>query len=143
MNRIHVRWVRSWWRHQMETFSALLAICVRNSPVPGEFPAQRPVSRRFDVFFDLPLNKRLRKHSWGWWFETLSGPLWRQSNVSLFAYARHDFEVICDVITQVAQQILTSSSIRKLTKWDTMSMCADRLSHRHLKVHHPGKEIEF
>ena len=38
----------TWWRHQMETFSALLAICARNSPVPGEFPAQRPVTRSFD-----------------------------------------------------------------------------------------------
>ena len=47
----------SWWRHQMETFSALLAICVRNSPVTDEFPAQRPVTRSFDVFFDLRLNK--------------------------------------------------------------------------------------
>ena len=28
----------SWWRHQMETFSALLAICAGNSPVTGEFP---------------------------------------------------------------------------------------------------------
>ena len=43
----------AWWRHQMETFSALLAICAGNSPVPGEFPAQRPVTRSFDVFFDL------------------------------------------------------------------------------------------
>ena len=24
----------SWWRHQMETFSALMAICAGNSPVP-------------------------------------------------------------------------------------------------------------
>ena len=39
----------SWWRHQMETFSALLAICAGNSPVHGEFPAQRPVTRSFDV----------------------------------------------------------------------------------------------
>ena len=30
----------SWWRHQMETFSALLALCAGNSPVPGEFPAE-------------------------------------------------------------------------------------------------------
>ena len=37
----------------MEIFSALLAICAGNSPVPGEFPAQRPVTRSFDVFFDL------------------------------------------------------------------------------------------
>ena len=44
---------KTWWRHQMETFSALLALCARNSPVPGEFPAQRPVMRSFVVFFDL------------------------------------------------------------------------------------------
>ena len=37
----------------------------------GEFPAQRPVTWSFDVFFDLRLNKRLSKQSWGWWFETL------------------------------------------------------------------------
>ena len=54
----------------METFSALLAICVGNSSVPGEIPAQRPVTRNFDVFFDLHLNKRLSKQSWGWWIET-------------------------------------------------------------------------
>ena len=47
----------------METFSALLAICAGNSPVPGEFPAQRPVARSFEVFFDLRLNKRLSKQS--------------------------------------------------------------------------------
>ena len=70
----------SWWRHQMETFSALLTICAGNSPVTGEFPAQRPVTRSFDVFFDLRLNKRLSKQSWGWWFETLSRPLWRHYN---------------------------------------------------------------
>ena len=40
-----------WWRHQMETFSALLAICAGNSPVTGEFPTQRPVTRSIDVFF--------------------------------------------------------------------------------------------
>ena len=41
----------SWWRHQMETFSALLAICAGNSSVTGEFPAQRPVARCFYVSF--------------------------------------------------------------------------------------------
>ena len=61
-----------WWRHhQMETFSAFLA---------GEFSAQRPVTRSFDVFSDLRLNKRLSKQSWGWWFETLSRRLWRHRN---------------------------------------------------------------
>ena len=47
----------------METFSVLLAICVGNSPVPGEFPAQRPVTQSFDVFFDLRRNKQLIKQS--------------------------------------------------------------------------------
>ena len=70
----------AWWRHQMETFSALLAICAGNSPVTSEFPTQRQVTRSFDVFFDLRLNKRLSKQSWGWWFETLSSLLWRHCN---------------------------------------------------------------
>ena len=70
----------SWWRHEMETFSALLAICVGNSQVLGEFPAQRPVTRRFYVFFDLRLNERLSKQSWGWGFETPTRPLWRHRN---------------------------------------------------------------
>ena len=69
-----------WWRHQMDTFSSLLAISAGNSPVTGEFPTQRPVTRSFDVFFDLRLNKRLSKQSWDWWFETLSCPLWRHCN---------------------------------------------------------------
>ena len=71
---------RSWWRHQMETFSALLAICAGNSPVHGEFPAQRPVTRNFDVYFDMHPNNRLSKQSWGWWFETQSRPSWRHRN---------------------------------------------------------------
>ena len=66
----------------METFSALLALCVGNSPVTGEFPAQRPVKRSFDVFFDLRLDKRLNKQSRGWWCETLSRSLWRHCNAS-------------------------------------------------------------
>ena len=72
----------SWWRHQMETFSALLAICAGKSLVTGEFPTQRPVTRSFDIFFDLRLNKRLRKQWWDWWFETPSRSSWRQCNVN-------------------------------------------------------------
>ena len=49
---------------------------------PGEFPAQRPVTRSFDVFFDLRLNKRLSKQPWGWWFETPSWSLWRHCNAA-------------------------------------------------------------
>ena len=74
----------SWWRHQMETFSALLAICAENSQVPGEFPTQRPVTRSFDVFFDLRLHGRFSKQSPCWWFETPSCPFWRHNNVVAF-----------------------------------------------------------
>ena len=77
----HLNFSLSWSRHEMETFSVLLALCAGNSPVTGEFPAQRPVTRSFDVFFDLRLNKQLSKQSWGWWFETPYGPLWRHCNV--------------------------------------------------------------
>ena len=73
--------VTTWWHHQMETFSALLTICAGNSSVTGEFPSQRPVTRSFDVFFDLRLNKRSSKQSWGWWFETPSCSLWGNYDV--------------------------------------------------------------
>ena len=46
----------------------------------GEFTAQKPMTRSFAVFFVLRLNKRLSKQSWGWWFETISCPLWRHRN---------------------------------------------------------------
>ena len=72
--------MQTWWRHQMEIFSALLALSVGNSPVTGEFPSQRPVTRSFDVFLDLRLNKRLNKQSCGWWFETPSCSSWRNCN---------------------------------------------------------------
>ena len=77
-NPLTSRAMQWWWRDQMETFSALLAICAGNSPVTGEFPAQRPVTWSFDVFFDRRLNKRLSKQSGGWWFATPSRPFWRQ-----------------------------------------------------------------
>ena len=67
----------------METFSALLAISAGNSPVTSEFHVQRPVTRSFDVFFDLRLNKQISKQSLGWWFEEPSRPIWRQSNVNI------------------------------------------------------------
>ena len=71
-----------WWRYQMETSSALLAMCAGNSPVTGEFPTLRPVTRSFDVLFDLRLNKRLSKQWRGWWFGSPSLPLWRHCNAT-------------------------------------------------------------
>ena len=80
-----VRWevpawrpVTSWWRHQMDAFSALQALCEGNSPVTGEFPSQRPVAQSFDVFFDLRLNTGLGKQRPR---QLPSRPLWRHSNV--------------------------------------------------------------
>ena len=70
----------AWWRHLMDTYSALLALCVGNSLATGEFPAQRPVTRSFEFFFDLRLNKRLSKQPWDWRFETPSRLLWRHCN---------------------------------------------------------------
>ena len=72
----------AWWRHQMETFSALPALCAGNSPVAGEFPALREMTRSSDVSFDLRLNRPLSKQSWGWWFQTPSRSLWRHCNGS-------------------------------------------------------------
>ena len=84
---------KPWWRHQIETFSALLAVCAGNSPT------QRPVTRSFDVFFDLRPNKRLSKQWWGWWFETPSWPLWRH----------------CDDICQLNTEIDKQSKLKTCT----------------------------
>ena len=70
----------SWWRHRMETFSASLARCEGNPQVTGEFPSQRPLTRNFDVFFDLRLNKRPRIQLRRLWFETPARSLWRHCN---------------------------------------------------------------
>ena len=71
---------RSWWRYQMDIFSALLALCDGNPPVSGGFPSQRLVTWSFHVFFDLCLNKRLSKQSTRRWFKTPSHTLWRHCN---------------------------------------------------------------
>ena len=70
----------AWWRHQMETFSPLLSPCEGNQTVTGEIHSQRPVTRSFDVFFDLRLDKRNRKQLKRLWFQTQSHSLWRRCN---------------------------------------------------------------
>ena len=64
-------------------------LCAGKSPVSGEFPTQRPVTRSFDVFFDLCLHKRLSKQSCGWWFETPASSLWRHCNVTALREWNH------------------------------------------------------
>ena len=61
----------------METFSALLALCA----VAGESPSHSSVTRSFDVFFDLRLNKQLSKQSRRLCLEMPSRSLWRHCNV--------------------------------------------------------------
>ena len=68
---------------------------------PGEFPTQRPVTRSFDVFFDLRLNKRLSKQPWGWWFETISCSLWRQCNEIVLRWMPQDLTVTQLTLLQV------------------------------------------
>ena len=72
-----MKWGVSWWRNQMEIFSALLALCEGNPSVTG----QRPVTRNLDIFFHLRLNKLLSKQSRHWCFETPSRSWWRHYNV--------------------------------------------------------------
>ena len=77
---------------------------------PGEFPTHRPVTRRFDVFFDLRLNKRLSKQPWGWWFDTLSWSFWRQCN----GYTVNDKQPGKDLNPLIAILQLMSTSWFKL-----------------------------
>ena len=94
------------WRHQMETLFALLALCVGNSPVNGEFPSQRTVTRSFDVFFYLRPNKRLSKQSWSWWFETPSQSLWRHCNVEKIHFEAHFLEKLFRILSQIFQEFV-------------------------------------
>ena len=78
----------------------------------GEFPPQRPVTRSFDVFFDLRLNQQLSKQWRRREFETPSRPLWRHWN---------DCE--CDpgstiVATATATAMSTASQRGSLVPWD-------------------------
>ena len=76
----------TWWRHQMETFSALLAFCAGNSPVTGEFFSQTPMKRSFDVFFDLHQNNceagDLRCHHARYDVTVMSGNTFYSTNLS-------------------------------------------------------------
>ena len=108
----------TWWRYQMETISALLALCEWNSPVTGEFPSQRPVTRSFDFFFDLRLNKRLSKQQRRWWFETPSCSLWRHCNEWHHSASLYESNKSMSTFTTTVRPFpgITSKRIRKLTR---------------------------
>ena len=75
--RMHI----SWWRHQMETFSMLLAFMrgIHRSPVNSPHKGQWRRALMFSLI--CALNKQLSTQSWDWWFETIAPVLWRDSNV--------------------------------------------------------------
>ena len=100
-----------------------------NSPVTG---SQRPVTRSFDAFFDLGLNKRLSKQSWGWWPEMPSRSLWRHCNVTskqrMRSRACHpggnywNYYSITLTLSQVTATQL------KILKWNAETWLHDRVS---------------
>ena len=100
---------------------------------PGDFPTQRPVTRSFDIFFDLRLNKRLSKQPWGWWFETLSWSLWRHYN---------DFTIL--VATKYVPQVnsvtftIRTNTIRQWIKTGQVTLTSgnsDTGSHKGVSEH--------
>ena len=108
----------TWWRHPMEAFSALLAICAGNSLVPGEFPAQRLVTQSFDVFFYLRLNKRLSKQSWGSWFEMLWCPLLRHCNErKLHMLSNNIVKLFTDILLLFVGEICALFSVAVNLLW--------------------------
>ena len=120
----------SWWCHQMETFFALLALCVVNSPVTGEFPSHKPVTRSFDVFFDLRLNKPLSEQSWGWWFGTPSRSLWRHCNViSFFDLDITRCENSNSIMTNIIGDILSTSYLVMNKSLAKIPQCVRQISH--------------
>ena len=95
------------------TFSAWLALCARNSPMTGEFPSQRPVTRSFDVFSDLRMNK--------WWVNNHeAGELRRHQ-------AHYDVTVMWRwVFYGAMNQVISSHSI-ELVLWKHLGVGAKRV----------------
>ena len=81
MLRLKKRFRRTWWRHEMETFSALLALCEGNPPVTGGFPSQRPITQRFDFSLICARTNGWANNRDDWmWLETPSRSLCRHCN---------------------------------------------------------------
>ena len=133
----------TWWRHQMETFSASLAFCAGNSPVSGKYPTQRPVTRSFDVFFDLRLIQWLTKHSRGWWFETPSRPSWCRCNESRRHWQQFSRGDICQIWTRYSIDIqyfnIHSGAIitRSNNSWYSIQQCIDYINQSLYSQRHP------
>ena len=101
------------------TFSALLAFCAGISPVTGEFPSQRPVTRSFDELFDLHMKKRLSNQSRRRWFETPSHSLWRHC----YEF-RYFMGLICDVAVSGHTLTRFIGKSKQTTQWLQISQFA-------------------
>ena len=89
----------------------------------------RPVTRTFDVFFDLRLNKRLSKQPRGWWFETQSWSLWRHCNVTMRPGKHNRGPVMLVTI----YGWLTRCSIVSYDGWDLGQHSSARYMYIHLR----------
>ena len=63
---------KPWYRHRMETVSALPVLSEGNPPVIGRFPSPRAINAGLDVIFDISRNKRWNEQSSRRWVETLN-----------------------------------------------------------------------
>ena len=128
----------SWWRHQMDTFLRVTGHLCGEFTGPGEFPAQRPVTRSFEVFFHLRPNKRLSKQSWGWWFETPSHPLWRHCNIFVRSNCPSASKVILTDHMAKSTVIKPQQSAKRLrNSWDVLYFikCFNTLRPRQIGRH--------
>ena len=119
-------------RHQMETFSTLLAFRAGNSPVTGEFPAQRPVTRSFDVSFDLR-NQQLSNQWRHWWFETPSRSLLRHCIV----YTTVVLIVSCFNVTALYNDYLYLYKQLPVLVWGIwvkLPRCMSEINHKHMRA---------
>ena len=84
-------------------FRAVGPLC-GNSQVPGEFPVQRPVTRSFNLFFDLRLNRQSSKQWRRRWFETPSRSLWHYCNDEMISLCSRDSRHDCGNINWCASR---------------------------------------
>ena len=105
----------------METFSTLLILFERYPLITGGFPSQRPVTRSFDVFFDLHLNKRLSKQSRRQWFETQTHSLRRHCNAMNQWWSRSLTHMVSLATITYYPKYCTSVLLHPYTNeiWDT------------------------
>ena len=112
----------SWWHHQMETFSVVLALSEGNPPVTGEFPSQKPVTRIFDVFFDLCLSRGMSKQSRRRWFQTSLRSLWRHWNAML--HEPKTKPLLQPMMTEIYMAIIITDPADFLKHWYSVcSLC--------------------